>query len=329
MSLPPNDENRSSAGPSAPPGRIGASIPTGTVLAATLDHMNRSATLAMFQTLIEELDTHCERERTRGRHVWLAVLILALLLSGLSFLVGYLLAGRRAAPFCPPLPAIVTCANPPQAQTTQEAIPPTPPASPAQRPECFQMALAQGRSPPEPTKPVAERPDFEMEATKPKTAAAISKSVALPKELAGLYLRPGSMEEELVAFLTRDGAKPPRTFTLDRVKSARNSHEVPPEGREQVQALARILHGFPAVHIEIRGHIDSTESEVYTGPNPVPGYSLSQIRADCVLKRLQHLNISPDRMRLRGMGTSQPVASEQTEEGRQLNRRIEIVVLPH
>ncbi len=138
-------------------------------------------------------------------------------------------------------------------------------------------------------------------------------------------VKPLAFEAALSAFLAKPGELP-RTFTMDRLRYPANSHEMNAEGKDQVYELSRILAEHPTVHIEIRGHNDSTEDETYTGPNPYQNYSLSKLRANCVLLRLHHLNVSSDRMQLRGMAASMPVASDTTPEGRQANRRVEVVV---
>ncbi len=120
----------------------------------------------------------------------------------------------------------------------------------------------------------------------------------------------------------------PRTFTMDRLIYPPNSHEMNEAGKEQVRALAQILLTHPTVRLEIRGHDDGTEREAYAGPNPFKGYTLSQLRADCVLRRLTFLNVPSARLQLKGVGAAEPVADDATADGRQRNRRVEIVVLP-
>lgn len=134
------------------------------------------------------------------------------------------------------------------------------------------------------------------------------------------------MEGELTKFLEQPGGKVPRAFVMDRLQFASGSHEVNPAGKEQVRALAQILNSHPTAQIEIRGHTDGTEGEVYSGPDQHPGMSLSQIRAECVLKRLQFQRVPSARMRITGMGSTLPIADARSEEGRQRNRRLEIVV---
>jgi outer membrane protein OmpA-like peptidoglycan-associated protein len=159
---------------------------------------------------------------------------------------------------------------------------------------------------------------------------AVSVSAVSPagsqKEFADLTFAPGSMEAELLRFLKEPGARKTRSFLMDRLRFASGSHEVNPEGKEQVWALAQILGSHPSALIEIRGHIDGMEGEVYKGPDQHPGMGLSQIRAECVLKRLQFQKVPSWRMRIQGMGAARPVADNKSEEGRQRNRRVEIVV---
>lgn len=142
-----------------------------------------------------------------------------------------------------------------------------------------------------------------------------------------VLILPGSMEAQLAAFLAQPGGKTPRTFTMDRLQYPPGSHDMNAEGKEEVRALAQVLNAHPGAQIEIRGHNDGTESEVYTGPEPYHGYTLSQLRADCVYRRLQFLNVPGARMRILGLASSQPVADSRSEGSRQRNRRVEIVVL--
>ena len=135
------------------------------------------------------------------------------------------------------------------------------------------------------------------------------------------------MEAELLAFLGQPGGALPRVFVMDRLRYPRASHEMNEEGKAQVVDLARILLAYPRVHIEIRGHIARDEGELYTGPKPNRNFTLSQLRADCVYRRLLNQKVPESRLRLAGLADTNPVASESTEEGRQANRRVEIMVL--
>jgi outer membrane protein OmpA-like peptidoglycan-associated protein len=94
-----------------------------------------------------------------------------------------------------------------------------------------------------------------------------------------------------------------------------------PGAREKLSKLAGILLAYPgAYQIEIEGHTDSVGSEE-------SNLRLSQGRADSVHDYLLHSGVKPDRMMTaRGFGKSTPVASNDTAAGRQVNRRVEIII---
>jgi len=79
----------------------------------------------------------------------------------------------------------------------------------------------------------------------------------------------------------------------------------------------KILEANPAITGEIRGHTDSTGSEEYN-------LQLSKRRADAVLEYFVSKGVSPSRLRAVGYGEAYPVASNDTSEGRALNRRVEL-----
>lgn len=298
--------------------------------------------------LSTRLSAELEARQQPSRRSGILLVIIALLLAGGFFMVG-LLSGRRVAPVtCPANMSPASCAGTESGRApAAAAIMPLQKTESAQaaavvsaqKPETMQAALAGVRSKDAVQDGATNPLETTETTTTPVPSMAAAQRAQLPGPAAGAeraapdlmfsgwQLRPNSMEAELFEFLTRPGAKVPHLFTMDRLKYPPQSHEVNPEGKEQVFLLAKMLLAYPKVRIEIRGHNDGTETEVYTGPNPVPGYTMSQLRADCVLKRLTGLNVPLDRMRLRGMGKTQPVDSDATAEGRQNNRRVEIVVL--
>jgi outer membrane protein OmpA-like peptidoglycan-associated protein len=94
-----------------------------------------------------------------------------------------------------------------------------------------------------------------------------------------------------------------------------------PGAREKLSKLAGILLAYPgAYRIEIEGHTDSVGSDE-------SNLRLSQGRADSVHEYLLRSGLKPDRMMTaRGLGESTPVASNDTAAGRQVNRRVEIII---
>ncbi len=87
-----------------------------------------------------------------------------------------------------------------------------------------------------------------------------------------------------------------------------------------LDAVASIMKERPRLRIEVRGHTDATGGEEYN-------QKLSEERAMAVRTALISLGVEEGRIRARGFGMSQPVATNETEEGRAKNRRTEFVVL--
>jgi outer membrane protein OmpA-like peptidoglycan-associated protein len=87
-----------------------------------------------------------------------------------------------------------------------------------------------------------------------------------------------------------------------------------------VVKLAEFLEKHPDRNLLVEGHTDSIGSDEFN-------LTLSQKRADAVKEALVGKGISPDRIVTKGYGKQFPVAGNDTESGRQLNRRVEVVIL--
>ena len=110
-----------------------------------------------------------------------------------------------------------------------------------------------------------------------------------------------------------------KSVVLDNIFFAFDSFELDPKSDNEIDRLVSFLKDNPSVAIEIVGHTDNIGSEKR---NRV----LSKNRALSVKKALVAKGIDPSRLVAKGLGMSAPVASNATEEGRQLNRRVECVV---
>lgn len=93
-----------------------------------------------------------------------------------------------------------------------------------------------------------------------------------------------------------------------------------PESKDELDRLVTLLKTLPALKIEISGHTDNRGSEEYN-------LKLSFDRARSVVDYLIAAGIESQRLTYKGYGFSQPIASNETEEGRQLNRRVEFKVV--
>jgi outer membrane protein OmpA-like peptidoglycan-associated protein len=94
--------------------------------------------------------------------------------------------------------------------------------------------------------------------------------------------------------------------------------------RETSQAnlidLARILNKYPDTNILMEGHTDSTGPEDYN-------LKLSKERAEAVAFFLAEHEVSSGRFSVKGYGESQPIATNDTAEGRQQNRRVDVAIM--
>lgn len=90
---------------------------------------------------------------------------------------------------------------------------------------------------------------------------------------------------------------------------------------EVLDSVAIVVNKFDQTIIEIVGHTDSTGNDSINQP-------LSERRASSVGAYLRSQDVMPQRISTYGVGSQYPVASNNTSEGRALNRRVEIVLLP-
>jgi outer membrane protein OmpA-like peptidoglycan-associated protein len=104
------------------------------------------------------------------------------------------------------------------------------------------------------------------------------------------------------------------TFDTDSAKVKR-------EFRRPLNRVANTLAKYPEGYVDVVGHADSTGEAAYN-------QRLSERRADAVADMLVDRGVSSARIVARGMGERQPVASNETAEGRARNRRVEILITP-
>ena len=93
-----------------------------------------------------------------------------------------------------------------------------------------------------------------------------------------------------------------------------------PESKAELLRLIKLLNDVSSMRIEISGHTDSRGSDEYNE-------KLSHSRAKSVVDYLIKEGIKSSRLEYKGYGESQPLATNDTEEGRQFNRRTEFKIL--
>jgi outer membrane protein OmpA-like peptidoglycan-associated protein len=91
------------------------------------------------------------------------------------------------------------------------------------------------------------------------------------------------------------------------------------DSKNSLNKLIKILDEYPDTDIEIQGHTDSKGSNSYN-------QNLSELRADAVTNYLIQKNISGERLAVKGFGERVPKYTNDTEDGRSQNRRVEFLI---
>lgn len=139
---------------------------------------------------------------------------------------------------------------------------------------------------------------FELEVT---YSEALDTQAALPTP------------DECIALINEAGNSQKITF-------APSSSELEKDAVKTIDAIAEILRDCQNVRIEIGGHTDSQGREEMNE-------QLSQARADAVLNAIMARRVLVSNLSAKGFGESQPIADNNTEAGREANRRIEFRLL--
>jgi outer membrane protein OmpA-like peptidoglycan-associated protein len=108
-------------------------------------------------------------------------------------------------------------------------------------------------------------------------------------------------------------------FRLDSVFFDINKSEVRAESRAQLDNLVKLMQKLPNLTIEVQGHTDGDADEAYN-------LQLSLARANSVRGYLVANGVDEARVVAKGYGESQPIAPNTTQAGKQLNRRVMVLV---
>jgi outer membrane protein OmpA-like peptidoglycan-associated protein len=127
-------------------------------------------------------------------------------------------------------------------------------------------------------------------------------------------------EERFLSDLNSDEIPQEQLYILDRLYFAPASVELGEASQAQIEATAAILQAFPALRIQLRGHTDSSGDEERN-------LEISEQRAHAVMVALIKQGVLPVRITIQGMGSEEPVADNDTAEGRERNRRIDLSIV--
>ena len=167
-----------------------------------------------------------------------------------------------------------------------------------------QMRLAQRTAEADQAKMSAARANSAADAARGDAAFAEARAATLAAQLADLSAK--KTERGMV-------------ITFGDVLFATDQARLNPEGQRIAQKLAEVLQQNPQRTVLIEGFTDSTGTAAYN-------QGLSERRASAVQLSLRGLGVANNRISIHGYGETYPVASNETEQDRQLNRRVEIVL---
>ena len=117
---------------------------------------------------------------------------------------------------------------------------------------------------------------------------------------------------------TRDSARG-LIANMSDVLFKSGSFELLPGARERLAKVSGIVLAYPTLHLQVEGHTDSVGTDEYN-------QGLSEHRAEAVRDYLVQQGIAANSVDARGFGKTQPIATNETAEGRQQNRRVELVL---
>ncbi len=120
--------------------------------------------------------------------------------------------------------------------------------------------------------------------------------------------------------IDENGCAVEQTFVLKGVKFEFDSDRLTPEALEILNSVAETLNAYAGIAVEIEGHTDNIGSDAYN-------QGLSERRANAVKRYLSSHGVDANRMTPVGYGESRPIAVNDSEDGREENRRVELRVV--
>lgn len=165
---------------------------------------------------------------------------------------------------------------------------------------------------------VAQQQQLAVEADKARKAAEEADRLRAQAEREKADLRAQLLQQLNAVLATRDTARG-LIANMSDVLFKTGSFELLPGARERLAKVSGIVLAHPGLHLEVEGHTDSVGGDEYN-------QTLSEHRAEAVRNYLVQQGIPDNTITSRGFGKTSPVASNDTPEGRQQNRRVELVL---
>jgi OOP family OmpA-OmpF porin len=132
-----------------------------------------------------------------------------------------------------------------------------------------------------------------------------------------IFLTKKPMDKVAPAPLVLKGTNTQGIWVVDETYFDFDKSVVKPEAFDYLDQIADVLKTHPQITVKVQGHTDSIGTKAYND-------ALSIRRAQAVKTYLMNKGVREERLSLEGFGFSKPVATNDTAEGRALNRRVEL-----
>jgi outer membrane protein OmpA-like peptidoglycan-associated protein len=165
---------------------------------------------------------------------------------------------------------------------------------------------------------VAQQQALAAETVQARAAAAQSENLRQQAEREKQDLRERLLQQLNSILATRDSARG-LVANMSDVLFRSGSYELAPGARERLAKVSGIILAYPSLHVSVEGHTDSVGGDEYN-------QSLSELRAQAVRDYFVQQGIVSSAVEAHGYGKTAPIASNDTPEGRQQNRRVELVL---
>ena len=165
---------------------------------------------------------------------------------------------------------------------------------------------------------VAQQQALAADAAQAHADAQKAESLRQQAEREKQELRERLLQQLNSILATRDSARG-LVANMSDVLFRSGSYELAPGARERLAKVSGIILAYPSLHVSVEGHTDSVGGDEYN-------QSLSELRAQAVRDYFVQQGIPSSTIEAHGYGKTAPIASNDTPDGRQQNRRVELVL---
>ena len=150
-----------------------------------------------------------------------------------------------------------------------------------------------------------------------QTRSALS-SIKLPGGV-NLSVPEDSINYNLARYLADGNSPAPKNFVFDHLNFESSSTQLTSDSQQTVSDLASVLKAYPNAQVQLAGFTDNTG-------DPQANRQLSLARANAVRDQLVQQGVRSNQIATEGYGQERPIASNDTEQGKLQNRRLELTV---